>query len=195
MIQLDFTEFTLRSGYDPDEVNTLWGALLPNGLLAGGAIRRAISGINQDSDYDFFFKGESYKDSFCEALTSDHGFVQVRKTQHHTEFKGKIKDRPTVVQAIHFDYFDGPKDLLEAFDFTICQFAYNGVHLFTTPEALWDLARKRLVINKVTYPVSTLRRMIKYTKQGYYACGGCMKEFLNQTRLLEDPDLDTTYVD
>ena len=198
MIQLDFTEFTLRSGYDPDRINSLWDRLMPNGWLAGGALRRTISGVKAESDFDFFFKSEDHKDSFCEAIIENYGFKQTKKTQHHSQFEHTGEQGVnTVVQAIHFIYPQTVEELLEAFDYTICQFAFDGSTLYTTPEALWDLARKRLVINKVTYPVSTLRRMIKYSSQGYYACGGCMKDLLQKS--LTNPDamsqLDISYVD
>jgi hypothetical protein len=58
--------------------------------------------------------------------------------------------------------------------------------------ALLDVMRKRIVINKITYPVSSLRRLIKYTHQGYYACNGCLQELLtfaadNKNLVVENP--------
>lgn len=38
---------------------------------------------------------------------------------------------------------------------------------------LWkgdDLGRKRLVVHKVTYATATVRRLVKYTKQGFSSC-------------------------
>jgi len=62
---------------------------------------------------------------------------------------------------------------------------------------LWDLGRKRLAINRITYPVSTMRRMLKYSKQGFFACGGCMATILQETILSPElhTQLDITYLD
>jgi hypothetical protein len=62
---------------------------------------------------------------------------------------------------------------------------------------LWDLGRKRLAIHKVTYPVATMRRMIKYTRQGFNACAGCMATLLRETATSPEAmaSLDIAYVD
>ena len=65
----------------------------------------------------------------------------------------------------------------DRFDYTICQFAVdtNGM-LWCGDHSLWDLARKRLAVHRITFPVSSLRRLLKYTSKGFYACSGCRKE-------------------
>jgi hypothetical protein len=84
------------------------------------------------------------------------------------------------------DGYASAAELLDSFDFTICQFAIDGDKVVFPPLALHDLNRKRLVINEVTYGLATMRRFIKYTKQGYFACGGVMTDYL--TRIVEHPE-------
>ena len=97
-----------------------------------------------------------------------------------------------LVQLIKTNYYDSPETLLNTFDFTLCQFAIEvnktGV-LYCGDTALYDVARKRLVVNQIEYPVASLRRMIKYTQQGFYACEGCLTEFLKIVS--EQPELIT----
>lgn len=82
------------------------------------------------------------------------------------------------MQAIHFRYYTDAADAARSFDYTICQFILTDEDIITTPEALWDLGRRRLAINEITYPTSTTRRLLKYTQQGYTACTGCLKTIL-----------------
>lgn len=100
------------------------------------------------------------------------------------------------IQLIKKLFFKDAADLIDFFDFTICQFVTDGEDLLCGDFSLWDLARKRLVINKITYPVSSMRRLIKYTKQGFYACNGTMSTFLE--KVIEKPSMLETrfqYVD
>lgn len=164
--------------------------------LGGGAIRRTISDQEPDSDFDFFFKDEAQLKTSIDKMIDD-GWHQSKETDHHVEFHKKIGDNNRKVQFIRFKYYSNPEEVIDSFDFTICQFVYDGISLYCSDTALWDLARKRLVINKVTYAVSTLRRIIKYTNQGFYACGGCLTDML--TKVVDNPSLreqfDIQYVD
>ena len=85
------------------------------------------------------------------------------------------------VQAINFAYFQTIDELLAGFDFTVCQFAYDGEKLYCGDHSLWDLARRRIVINNVRFPIATLRHMLKYNRQGFFACSGALTEFIRKT--------------
>ena len=148
--------------------------------IAGGAIRRAISNQPIDTDVDYFFKRRSKPFDFPEWFESiNHECKIVRETDTNTTYEVRYDGTKTIkVQAIKINFYDSPKDLLDSFDFTICQFAYDGEDLYCGDYSLHDLGRKRLVINNISYPVASLRRLIKYTQQGYYACQGTMTRFL-----------------
>ena len=160
--------------------------------LAGGAVRRLLQGQSSlDSDLDFFFNGETQFQDFAAALVTA-GFTLKRETEHHQHYVGKVTThRPDEteatfeqvinVQLIRFKYYESAAGVIDSFDFTICQFAYDGTTLTMADLALWDLARKRLVLHQLTYPVSTMRRLLKYQKQGYFACAGCLTEILART--------------
>lgn len=199
-ISYKFKEFCDRSGCDSSEVERVWSALRVPGhmmWLGGGAIRRTLIKQPLDSDFDFFFNSVESKDAFlkhCEAK----GLRKVKETKHHTQFEGIIEgsDIPIVVQAIHFMYGDA-RVWIDNFDYTISQFMYDGEYMYTTSYALWDLGRKKLALNKVTYPVATMRRMLKYTNQGFTACAGCMADLYKLTIESDTAmgELDIEYVD
>lgn len=191
-------EFCDRSGTDSTELLRVWKATKHEGVwIGGGAVRRTLIKKPLDSDFDFFFTSvdtfKSWEASLPKTIT------KVRETQHHTEYKGTLEgsDLPVILQAIQFKYYTNAADVLDSFDYTITQFATDGENLWTTPEALWDLGRMRLALHKVTYPVATMRRMLKYSNQGFTACGGCMTQLYTMT--IENPDalaqMDITYVD
>ncbi len=151
--------------------------------LAGGAVRRTLLGEREiNSDYDIFFANEKQKKDYVDLLVRDGGEIK-----HENEFNTLLMWRDCKIQAIHITYYDSPAAVLESFDYTICQFLTDGEKLFTGEYSLWDLARKRLAVHKVTYPVATLRRMIKYTNQGFYACAGCLQSLL--TVVADNPDI------
>jgi hypothetical protein len=171
--------------------------------IAGGALRRTIKGQSADSDFDFFFKSEQQLKFFEATLatlnvkskTENENNLQYvvtceikRQVENNTQVIHKNVD--IIVQLIKVRYYNSLEEVLDSFDYTICQFGYDGKKLVCGDYALYDLARDRLVINRITFPVASLRRMIKYTKQGFYACNGCLNQFLTtvsaQPELLEN---------
>lgn len=198
ILGLDYIGFCERSGLDPTESLVAKDTFSVEGSwLAGGAIRRTLIGMPLDSDFDFFFKDENSMAVFNSNIVDVLGFKVTKETEHHTQYEGKVGEKDYIVQAIKFQFYDDPAQCIASFDYTISQFILDGNSLITTPESLWDLSRKRLAINKVTYPVSTMRRMIKYSNQGFKACAGCMGDLFTKT--IENPQtwgtFDIQYID
>jgi hypothetical protein len=164
--------------------------------IAGGALRRTLLGQEPASDFDFFFQSPEQLNAFRERLEAS-GFRMLRETEHHLHFQGKVEgsDLPIDAQLIRFAFYADAKAVIDSFDYTICQLAFDGDSLTLGDFTLWDLGRKRLAIHKVTFPVSTMRRMLKYTRQGFYACAGAMEAILKATQ--DNPELrtDIRYVD
>lgn len=162
--------------------------------LGGGAIRRTIMGASPDSDFDFFFTGEDQFSLFTVALAGK-GYKLKRETEHHQQWEGycEVAERVIEVQCIRFQYYGSKAQVLDSFDFTICQFVYDGTEIAASDYALWDLGRKRLAINKITYPLSSMRRLLKYARQGFTACDGCLSTLA--TAIADNPALaDTMHV-
>lgn len=196
-LRLNFAEFCERSDCDTGELFRVLNAVRNGAWCAGGALRRTLIRQPLNSDFDFFFRSADELAEWEKKLPSTLSLV--RETEHHKHWKGPVEGSgiPVEIQAIRFRYYGSAEEVIDSFDYTITQFALDGETLVTSPEALWDLGRKKLAIHKVTYPVATMRRMLKYASQGYTACAGCMATLLRETA--SSPEamgaLGITYVD
>jgi len=164
--------------------------------LGGGAIRRTLLGEEPESDFDFFFASAEQFSAFAGVLVTQGGRM-VAETEHHQTYLLTVAEKTRAIQLIRFKFYASAEGVINSFDYTICQFAFDGLKLTMGDLSLWDLARKRLVLNVITYPVSTLRRLLKYQRQGYFACAGCLTSLLQQTAASPEllAQLDVAYVD
>jgi hypothetical protein len=163
--------------------------------IAGGALRRTLQQQPLESDVDYFFRDAEQKQTFHDALLGNGGWL-ISEKEHATTFGVKHEHNTVIVQAVTMAYYPSVEAVLDSFDFTITQFAYDGADLICGPHSLWDLARKRLALHKLTFGVSTVRRLIKYTRQGFTACGGVLASILEET--VAHPEVinrEVTYVD
>lgn len=176
--------------------------------VAGGSLRRLIAGLPQDSDFDFFFADQAQFDGFCKEMKKRGAEVQHENDFNVTFILPKVKAKPIgddefspsgpelKVQAIRIAFYPSLTETLEAFDFSLCKFGYDGSTLVCGDYSLFDLASKKLVPDRISYGTSTLRRIIKYTKQGYTICGGGLANILQQ--IADNPALiqaEVEYVD
>ncbi len=156
--------------------------------LAGGAVRRTIQNEKLDSDFDFFFASAEQFQSFCTDMDAK-GAKKERETDFNITFRIPAADKlPELkVQAIRASYHPTLEAMLASFDFSLCQTGYDGTDLVLGPWTLYDLARKRLIPGQISYGVSSLRRMIKYTSQGYSVCAGGLGNMLKQ--IVDKPEI------
>lgn len=164
-----------------------------NCYVAGGFIRRWWNNIKQESDLDLFFKSkESYDKvtAFLKPLSVKEPVI----SEFNEMYEIKVSDTWTLqVQAIKHRFYPSLDDVFDSFDFTLCQFGFDGNHILMTNEALIDSQRKRLVPHKIQFGASSLRRIVKYTQQGYFLCAGAATEFLKQVSA-NPKTLDTTLI-
>lgn len=156
--------------------------------IAGGSLRRTLQGKEPESDFDFFFRDAEQLAAFVLKLEA-RGMEKVRETAHHIHYRGRLGESgiPRDVQCIRFAFYQSAQAVIDSFDYTICMLAFDGNTLTLGNFTLWDLGRKRLAIHKITFPVSTMRRMLKYTSQGFWACSGCLATILKAVP--ENPEL------
>ena len=197
ILRLDFHEFCERSASSTETIDRVLTAVGGDAWCAGGAIRRTLISQPLDSDFDFFFRNADHLAGWEKNLPDT--LKLVRETEQHKHWRGPVggSELPVDIQAIRFKFYDSAEAVIDSFDYTITQFALDGQVLVTTPYALWDLGRKRLAIHKVTYPVATMRRMLKYARQNFTACSGCMSTLWRETAASPEALslLDIEYVD
>jgi hypothetical protein len=176
--------------------------------VAGGSVRRLISRLPQDSDFDFFFHDEAQFDAFCEDMKK-RGATRENESDFNVTFElpaakakslGEDEFSPAgpalKVQAIRVGLFENLNACIDSFDFSICQCGYDGDDLVFGPWTLFDIANKRLVPGRLSYGASSLRRLIKYARQGFTICGGGLADMLEQ--VVEHPEIiqrEVEYVD
>ena len=187
---MKLSDFCQHSGVNPSDFQTyLQEVVKPDWQfgpwVAGGSIRRLLTGGSPfESDIDVFFASETQKDAWLERIKA--AFPEAVSLANAQNVTLTLPDGKKL-QAIHVAYYETPQAVIDSFDYTICQLVTDGERLETGEFTLWDLARKRLVLHRLEYPVPTMRRMIKYVKQGFYACPGMMTDLL--TRVVQNPAL------
>lgn len=195
--RLNFADFCERSDCNKTGLDAVLSKVQNGAWIAGGAVRRTLIKHTLDSDFDFFFRDEAHLEDWERKLPATMNLI--RETEHHKHYRGIIEGSslPIDVQAIRFRFYATAEEVIDSFDYTITQFCLDGDDLVTTPTALWDLGRRKLAIHKVTYPVATLRRLLKYSQQGFTACSGCMAQLMRDTASSPAAmaSLDLQYVD
>lgn len=151
-----------------------------NCFIAGGAIRDYFSLGYINSDIDVFFSNEI---DFQKALDvfKSLGIKSIYENDNFIEFIHNNKR----IQLIKKHWLQNPQESIENFDFTVCSVAvdYNKVYYHET--FFMDLAKKRLVINKLHFPISTLQRLQKYIIKGYRICNGGLLEIVKEIQKLD----------
>ncbi len=134
-------------------------------LLAGGSIRTVLECSNEEvSDYDFFFKTFEVAPKLREKLIQD-GWENVFSCPEEKLFTYK-KGKHKLQLICEFEYRD-IEHLLGEFDLTGCCGGYHDGAIYFTRPFVRAVFSKKLRIQNVTYPVATIKRLIKYEKKGY----------------------------
>lgn len=140
--------------------------------LAGGALRDYFAGVKVNTDYDLFFPNEIeyekaktyFKAKGCEVKwESENGM----KIAYNSKTYDLVKK-----------FFPTPKATIDEFDFTVSMFAVDTTTVYYGESTFIDLAKRQLMINKITYPASTMSRAFRYYKKGFSMCMGEMKKLV-----------------
>jgi hypothetical protein len=133
--------------------------------IAGGALRNYFTyGHTTGSDVDVFFPDAASFDSAKELLTAKKAKQTFKNERIINFLHNKHK-----IQLIR-RYFTSPTETIENFDFTVCCAAVDINDVYHHQTFFMDLAKKRLVINALPYPLSTMQRMQRYIKNGFTIC-------------------------
>lgn len=161
--------------------------------VCGGAVRAVINN-EPISDFDIFFQEEKYFKDFIERVKKIRGFIEEDR-QLPTCYSFSIKREKEIYKYQAVSTLYGTiETILDSFDFVCCQVGYQNNIFYYYPLAMLDIVRKRITINKISKPISTLRRLIKYSQKGYYACTGALLEVCKQIPNLEI-DTKSLYID
>jgi hypothetical protein len=160
--------------------------------VAGGAVRSWYSN-EKISDIDLFFPNESERQKCLNFITGLGGItVYSNKNVDKVKYKNKIFDFCKV-------YFSDPESTINSFDFTVTMASVDKSDSYFGDSFFIDLASKRLAINTLPMPVSTIMRLQKYIRRRYWICkeemskivfaiqGIDLTQFINQNGQVEIP--------
>lgn len=162
-------------------------------VVAGGAVRDKL--VDADiKDIDLFVEDKETEDKVMAFFKEKGKEGNVNTQLANYTFEGKW------IQVIRGKYYNmKTTEVIDSFDFTICQ-AMVTTEGLKTGEYFWQgIATKHLRINKITFPLSTLERLQKYTKKGYTACNGTLlsiaKSINDMDKKVFSPDKDSVQSD
>lgn len=188
---------------------------LPEGVvIAGGFLTHVILEEDNATDIDLFFTSEkAFRDTVAlitrtrtKEDNADWAFAGYGWKDGNVLDLDKLGDmrfitfthpkRPAL-QLLRMVWYDSPEHVIDSFDWTIVQFASHKGGLTYNPAAWLDLSRKRLVLNRMQFPASTLRRLIRYASKGFYACPGSLVRICEAIQQFKGPpDVnDVVYLD
>lgn len=150
--------------------------------LAGGAVRRLCAGEHQDTDFDFFFRDMEQYDLFCGQMRERGAEVD-----HENPFNTTFLYQGRTIQPIKVDFCKTLIQTLNRFDFTICQFGFDGENVVWSQDAWEHLQTKQLVITNPINPIYTLQRAMKYSRQGFNLGADQIKKLLGKVQ--KEPEL------
>lgn len=151
--------------------------LSENVYLAGGSLRTVLKCSAENvSDFDLFFKSFEAVQPLRTRL-EEEGWEKVFECPKgflYTYKKNKHK-----VQLICETEYPSIEELLNSFDVSACVSGYYGGLVYYSREFVRSVRTKKLRTCNVTFPVATLKRLIKYSAKGYF-CGDAAEDFCHE---------------
>ena len=148
-----------------------------NIYLAGGSLRTILKCSGElVSDFDFFFKNFEEVQKLRDKLTADDwsqtyecplGFLYTYKKGNHK------------LQLICETEYSSANLLVSSFDVSACMCCWHDGILTFTREFVRSVKTKNLRTCNVSFPVATIKRLIKYAQKGYN-CSMASEDFCRQ---------------
>lgn len=157
-----------------------------NCWLAGGALRDYFAGVVIKTDYDLFFPNDDEYQK-CAKYFKDKEAIMTWESDNGMKVKYNKRKFDLVKK-----FFSGPQETINEFDFTVSQFAVDTEKVYYGETSFIDLAKRQLMINKITFPASTMGRSFRYYTKGYVMCQGEMKKLFEAIQDVpkEVPDIN-----
>lgn len=151
--------------------------------LAGGFLRTLVDPQDEIQDIDIFFRNKQIAEKFKQEMI-DNGYSLIFSCPKGELFSFR-DENDTKIQLITKFYYEDVDQLINSFDITACCVATeDGVNLVKHRRFIFDVLNKRLNINKVTFPVATLSRIMKYKDKGFTMSGKASTEYVTQVNMM-----------
>ena len=152
-----------------------------SGWVAGGAFETILRG-ESPKDIDVFFKGPRELLDFTNKLLANgyrrganYGSLVPGKTHTIRCVELDTTNRPPV-QCIKVAWYDSLEQVLDQFDYTVCQIGIDGARwVVYNPLAMEHLKTKTLSLHRAISPEGLQYRFTRYTAKGYTDDGSIKK--------------------
>jgi len=167
--------------------NLILGELRKNGIeswIAGGVLRDYFSDKPLKSDCDIFFPNIGEFDKAKSYLVSKGAkIIWESENGMKVTYKGNTFDLVKI-------FMPNPLATIGRFDFTISMLATDGKEVYYGNNTLKDLQDKKLVINTIVNPLSTLKRVLKHYKKGFTMSAEETKKLYESLNVMPYDDTD-----
>lgn len=166
-----------HSTVNRDLIDHGFGSRLAEGLnlnmekgpwLAGGAVRKLYLGQSiGESDWDIWFRSAQQFDIAHKYIAS-LGANIAYSSDNATTFKYYYEGETHQIQLIRRRFFETPNDVINQFDFSICQLLTDGDKLLLGKTTVQDLETRTIRLGSDRMQPHVVTRMVKYIVYGYY---------------------------
>ena len=138
--------------------------------LAGGAVRKSFLGQTiENSDWDIWLSSHT-QFAHAEKKLANIGATVVHRSQNSITFKysgHSVYDASQTIQLVKKRYYSSPEEIINNFDFTVCQLVTDGRSMVMGEKTLHDLNRRLIRHTSTTLAKNVINRMVKYIVYGY----------------------------
>ena len=166
--------------------------------LAGGLLRAFVEDAqlaSSNTDIDLFFSDSYTYNAVKDYLVNIDSDIE-KIFQCPEDKLATFLDKSTgwQYQCIAVDFYESLEEVVSSFDFTCICIGTDGQNLIFREDTMSDILEKNLRWNKITYPASSLRRMMKYSRKGYKMSESEYQFFVEQVYNHSDTIVDGTLV-
>jgi len=165
-----FKEFAVLDSVIINIINVA-GGQAPQFWIAGGAVLSCITN-SPIKDFDIYSPDPEKLISLLKEASTGNGldprsckFELTLDVPNHvanfTDQNGRI------IQIVRSIQPQNAVELLGSFDFTVVCGAYDGICFDADSRFFRDIARRKIVVNNLRYPLRAMERMVKYVSRGY----------------------------
>jgi len=141
-----------------------------NTYLAGGLLRSMVAEeplSPEATDIDLFFNSDYTYQAVKKYLAKIDGMNKIFQCPEDKLVTFKDDVTGWKYQCIAVDFYPSLFSVVNSFDFTCTCFGAHPDYFIFHKDAISDALSKNLRWNKITYPSSSMRRMMKYARKGY----------------------------
>jgi hypothetical protein len=137
--------------------------------LAGGSVRRLFDGSSHAADFDIFFTDEEQMTKYRDWLCDRYDIAHISSFNYDEILLPVNLGQYSAIAKLQLVKIYGPTidDILQRFDYSICQLGTDGDCLVAGNTTFEDIQNRLCRPACIQYAKASMRRMLKFAKEGY----------------------------